>query len=90
MLGTLTKAKAEKKSITVMSPKREEASEELHEMHKADPGLNFHHTYALVDVAEDKRELKLFNPWGQLHPNGSGWIKIDDFKRFFLCVNISG
>lgn len=89
ILGKLATAMKEKYPTTILSPKKEDASKEKKEMSDKTPGLYFWHAYTVLEVDEKGRRVKLFNPWGGNHPNGDGWITIDQFKTFFIEVNIN-
>lgn len=89
ILGKLAAAMKEKHPTTILSPKKEDASKEKKQMSDSTPGLYFWHAYPVIEVDEKGRRVKLFNPWGRNHPNGDGWITIDQFKSFFIEVNIN-
>jgi hypothetical protein len=90
ILTKLEKAKNDKAPVTVLAPRQEDASKEKKEMADNIPGLYFWHAYAVIDVNVADKQAKLFNPWGRDHPNGSGWLDIEDFRNFFIQVNING
>jgi len=53
------------------------------------PGLHFWHSYAIIDVDAKKNRIKLFNPWGNSHPNNDGWIDVADVRKFFIEISIN-
>jgi hypothetical protein len=85
----LEKAKNDKAPVTVLAPKKEDASKEKKQMADNIPGLYFWHAYAVTDVNVADKKVKLFNPWGRDHPNGTGWITVEQFKGFLIEVNIN-
>ena len=88
-LGQLAMAKNKKMPATVCSPESDSTSKEQRQM--ADRfDLITGHAYAIVDVDLNSQKIKLFNPWGYDQPNNNGWLKIEDFKRFFIEVDING
>lgn len=90
ILASLQKAKLENKAMTAMSPNKLEASSEVRTMQETTQGLFYRHAYVITEVDTNNRRLKLHNPWGRAHPNDTGWMPVDDFKRYFVSVNISG
>jgi hypothetical protein len=90
ILARLAKAQAEHKPTTILAPKKDGASDKKKEMSDKIPGLHFWHFYAIIDVDEKGQRVKLFNPWGHDHPNGDGWIGIEDLRTFFIEVDING
>lgn len=90
ILSKLAKAHQDKQPSTILAPKKDDASKEKKEMSDKIPGLHFWHAYAVVEVDEKGRRVKLFNPWGSDHPNGDGWVDIDVIRTFFIEVDISG
>jgi hypothetical protein len=89
ILGKLAAAMKDKHPTTILSPKKDDASKDKKEMSDKTPGLYFWHAYTVIEVDEKGKRVKLFNPWGGNHPNGDGWITIDQFKTFFIEVNIN-
>lgn len=89
ILTKLEKAKNDKAPVTVLAPKKDDASAEKKKMADDVPGLYFWHAYAVIDVNMADKQVKLFNPWGRDHPNGSGWLDIEQFRAFFIEVNIN-
>lgn len=89
IMGKVAKGRQKKWPMTVASPKQEDAGADKRAMTTTIPGLHFWHTYAIVDVDARTNRIKLFNPWGQSHPNGSGWIAVDDVRKFFVEVAIN-
>lgn len=89
ILGKLAAAMKDKHPTTILAPKKDDASKEKKEMSDKTPGLYFWHAYTVLEVDEKGKRVKLFNPWGNNHPNGDGWITIDQFKTFFIEVNIN-
>lgn len=90
ILATLQKAKLENKAMTAMSPDKLEASSEIRTMQETTQGLFYRHAYVITEADTHDRRVKLHNPWGRAHPNETGWMQIDEFKRYFVSVNISG
>lgn len=90
ILAKVAKAQKEKKPTTFLSPAEKEAGDKKKQMSKDIPGLHFWHFYAVHGVDEKDRKVKLYNPWGYDHPNGDGWLGIDDVKKFFIECDISG
>jgi hypothetical protein len=88
ILGTLSKAKADNKAITASSAADLEDAKERKQRAR-DVRVHFNHVYTVLDVNPARGEVKLFNPWGRDHPNGEGWLKIEDFKELFIGVNVS-
>lgn len=52
-------------------------------------GLFLGHAYAITDVNKASKQLKLHNPWGRKHPNGTGWVNAADAKVFFSEMHIN-
>jgi hypothetical protein len=75
--------------MTALAPKKDGASEERKKL-ADDRSLHFWHSCAILDVKVKERQVKLFNPWGYDHPNTSGWLSVDDLKKFFIEVDING
>jgi calpain family cysteine protease len=90
ILAKLAKAQADHKPTTILSPKKDDATKDKKEMSDKIPGLHFWHFYAILEVDEKAQRVKLFNPWGHDHPNGDGWIGINDLRTFFIEVDING
>jgi hypothetical protein len=80
----------DRKPTTILAPKKDGAGTEKKEMADRIPGLHFWHAYAVLEVDEKAQRVKLFNPWGRDHPNGTGWMDIADIKTFFIEVDING
>ena len=89
VLSKLEGGKTKKAVMTALAPKKTDATEELKKL-ADDQGLHFWHSYAIMDVKVKERQVKLYNPWGYDHPNGSGWISVDDLRKFFIEVDING
>ncbi len=89
IIAKLKKAKDGKAPVTVLAPKGEGASEKKVALTGRITGLIFWHAYAVVDVDVEGKRLKLFNPHGRNHPNGTGWLDIEDFRSFFIEVNVN-
>ena len=89
ILGKVAKGKAKKWPMTILSPKAADAGKEKQAMTTRITGLHFWHSYAIVDVDAKSGRIKLFNPWGQSHPNGSGWIDVADVRKFFIEIGIN-
>jgi hypothetical protein len=89
ILGKLTKAKREKWPMTILAPKKEGASKEKKAMVDGTPGLYFWHAYTILDVDPATKRVKLFNPWGRDHPNGDGWLTIEQVRQFFIEISIN-
>jgi Calpain family cysteine protease len=90
ILAKLAKAQVDHKPTTILSPKKDDATKDKKEMSDKIPGLHFWHFYAVLEVDEKGQRVKLFNPWGHDHPNGDGWIGINDLRTFFIEVDING
>ncbi|NVB82888.1 MAG: hypothetical protein HOV81_31210 [Kofleriaceae bacterium] len=90
ILGVLAKAMQEQKAVTAMTPSKAEGTEDANRTINVTRGLVVRHAYLVTDVDSEGRRVKLFNPWGYNHPNDSGWLSIDVFKKSMLTVNISG
>lgn len=90
LLGKLAKAKKDKQPAMANAPKKEDSSKEKKEMSDKIPGLYFWHSYPIIDVDEKGKRVKLFNPWGNHHPNGDGWVDISVIHTFFIEVVING
>jgi hypothetical protein len=89
IMGKLAKAKEKKWPMTILSPKKDDATKEKKAMADGTPGLHFWHTYAIIDVDPRKDRIKLFNPWGHDHPNGDGWIDVAQVRKFFIEIDIN-
>jgi hypothetical protein len=89
IMGKLAKAKEKKWPMTMLAPKKKGASKEKKEMADNTPGLYFWHAYTIIDVDPANDRINLFNPWGRDHPNGDGWIDIDQVRKFFIEININ-
>jgi hypothetical protein len=89
LVTRLEKAKNDKAPVTILAPKKDDASKEKKQMADTIPGLYFWHAYAVTDVNVADKKVKLFNPWGRDHPNGTGWITVEQLKSFFIEVNIN-
>jgi hypothetical protein len=88
-MGKLFTAKNEKWPMTILAPKKEGASKDKKEMADSTPGLHFWHSYTIIDIDSSKQRIKLFNPWGHDHPNGDGWMSIEQVRKFFIEVSIN-
>jgi hypothetical protein len=82
MLERLVKAHAERTPAMLVSPGRP-APAAARAIAARVPGLHLWHTYAVIGVDEKARKVKLYNPWGFDHPNGDGWVAIDDAQAYF-------
>jgi hypothetical protein len=89
ILGKLAKAKEKKWPMTILSPKQEGTTQDKQALADHTPGLHFWHTYAIIDVDSDNNRIKLFNPWGHDHPNGDGWMNIEQVRTFFIEIDIN-
>ena len=89
IMGKVAKGKAKKWPMTILSPKQGDASAEKKAMTTRIPGLHFWHSYAIIDVDAKKNRIKLFNPWGNSHPNNDGWIDVADVRKFFIEISIN-
>ena len=89
IMGKVAKGKAKKWPMTVLSPRQQDASKEKRAMTGTISGLHFWHTYAITDVDAKTNRIKLFNPWGNDHPNGDGWIAVADVRKFFIEIEIN-
>ncbi len=88
MMKSLAKAKTKKWPTTLLAPAADKATSEAKKL--ADKvGVVFHHAYAVIDVDEKGQRIKLFNPWGQDHPNGDGWLDIADAQALFVEADVS-
>jgi hypothetical protein len=90
MLAKFAKAQTDKKPTTLLAPAEKVASDEQKKMAKDIPGLHLWHFYPVIGVDEAAKKIKLYNPWGYDHPNGDGWIKVEDVKKFFIECDING
>ena len=81
-LERLVKAQADRKPTMLVSPQRRASAAERTVASRV-TGLHMWHTYAVIGVDEQGRKVKLYNPWGFDHPNGDGWVAIDDAQAFF-------
>lgn len=77
-----------KQPMVANMPKRDGKSEEKIALVEAQ-GLILNHSYAIVDVDFAGQRLKLYNPWGDHHPGGDGWVTIDLIKTYFKDLNIN-
>jgi hypothetical protein len=89
IMGKLAKAKEKKWPMTMLAPKKDGASKEKKAMADGTPGLYFWHAYTIIDVDPIKNRIKLFNPWGRDHPNGDGWMDVEQVRNFFIEININ-
>jgi hypothetical protein len=89
IMGKIAKAKENKWPMTILAPKEEGASTKKKTLVKGVTGLYWWHAYAIVDIDPLKNQIKLFNPWGYDHPNGTGWIDVELARKFFIEVNIN-
>jgi hypothetical protein len=89
IMGKLTKGKTKKWPMTIVAPKKDNASKDKQEMADNTPGLHFWHGYAIIDVDSVKNRIKLFNPWGHDHPNGDGWMDVEQVRKFFIEIDIN-
>jgi hypothetical protein len=76
-------------AVTFLSNSRDDATQEQRDKVLKSAGFHLHHTYALVEVDALGQRVKLFNPWGHDHPNGDGWVGIEDVKMFFGEIDIN-
>jgi hypothetical protein len=90
IMGKFAHAKEKKWPATLLSPKKDDASSDKQAIALNTPGLHFWHTYAVIDVDVMKNRIKLFNPWGNDHPNGDGWLDIEVVRKFFIQAAING
>lgn len=90
ILAKLVKAKNDKKPAMANAPTKDGSSKEKKELQGKTPGLYFWHSYAIIDVDEKGKRVNLFNPWGDKHPNGDGWVDISLIHTFFIEVVING
>lgn len=88
IMGKVAKAKEEKWPMTIYSPK--EGSSKKKALAGSITGLYFDHAYAIIDVDPIKKRIKLFNPWGHDHPNGDGWLDVEQVRTFFKEITING
>jgi hypothetical protein len=89
VLGTLAAAVKEKHPITVLAPSKDGATDEQKEIMGKVSGLYLWHAYAVLEVDDKARRVKMFNPWGRDHPGGDGWIDLDVFQKFYIEVDIN-
>lgn len=89
IMGKVAKAKEKKWPMTMLAPKKEGAGKEKKEMADKTPGLYFWHAYTIIDVDPKTNRIKLFNPWGRDHPNGDGWMDVEQVRQFFIEININ-
>lgn len=89
IMGKLAKAKEKKWPMTIISPKKDDAPQDKQALADNTPGLHFWHTYAIIDVDPANNRIKLFNPWGHDHPNGDGWMSIEQVRKFFIEIDIN-
>jgi hypothetical protein len=89
ILGKVAKAKEKKWPMTILSPKKDDASQDKKALADNTPGLHFWHTYVIIDVDPVNNRIKLFNPWGHDHPNGDGWMSIEHVRKFFIELDIN-
>ena len=73
----------------MISPKPEDASAEKHAIADGGTGLRFWHTYIVSDIDTTGKRVRLFNPWGNTHPNGDGWVSVDIVHKFFVSCEIN-
>ena len=89
IMGKVAKAKAEKWPMTISAPEQKNASKEKKAMADSLKGFYFWHAYAIIDVDAKNNRLKLFNPYGHSHPNGDGWVPLEQVKKFFIKISIN-
>jgi hypothetical protein len=89
ILGKLAKGKEKKWPMTISAPKQEGASKDKKALAGSTPGLYFNHGYTIIDLDALKKRIKLFNPWGRDHPNGDGWMDVEQVRKFFIEVTIN-
>lgn len=89
ILGKLAKAKEKKWPMTILAPKKDDATTDKKALALNTPGLHFWHTYAIVDIDALHNRIKLFNPWGNDHPNADGWVDVELVRKFFIEIDIS-
>ena len=75
--------------MTISAPKPENASKEKKQMALNMPGFYFWHAYAIIDVDAKGERLKLFNPFGHSHPNGDGWVSVEQVQKLFINISIN-
>jgi hypothetical protein len=90
ILALLAKAQTDKKPTTFLAPAEKVANVEQKKIAKDIPGMHLWHFYAVTAVDDKGRKIKLYNPWGYDHPNGDGWLSVDDAKKFFIECDING
>ncbi len=90
LLGAIEAGKVKKAVMTASTLSSEKASDAKKKMADEVDGVHFGHAYTIIDVDRKGRRLKLRNPWGFSHPHGTGWMDIDEFKKFYVEVNING
>lgn len=89
IMGKVAKGKAKKWPMTILAPKQADATKEKMAMTTTISGLHFWHSYAIIDVDAKGNRIKLFNPWGSSHPNGTGWMAVADVRKFFIEISIN-
>jgi hypothetical protein len=85
LLERLVAGQREGKPMMMVSPQRV-ASSTVQAVTARVTGLHLRHTYAVIGVDGEGRKVKLYNPWGFDHPNGDGWVAIDDAQAFFEAL----
>jgi Domain of unknown function (DUF4157)/Calpain family cysteine protease len=75
-------------AATIFTPKQAEAGQDKQTMANAQ-GIKWNHAYAVIDVHQRNKLIQLFNPWGEQHPNGTGWIDIEQTRNVFDQVDIN-
>lgn len=89
IMGKIVTGIAKKYRMTISSPQKEGASAEKKTLAEGPTGLVFHHAYAIIDVDAKGNRIKLFNPWGNTHPNGDGWLDVNIAQKFFDKITIN-
>jgi len=89
ILGAVEAGKDKKVVMTASTMSGEKASDDKKKMADEIDGLHFSHAYTVMDVDRKGRRIKLRNPWGYSHPRGTGWLGIDEFKKFYDEININ-
>ena len=87
----VTKAKEalDQKSPLTLFGGQGDGSKKQQKVAKETKGLLLGHAYAITDVNKASKQLKLHNPWGRNHPNGTGWVDADVVRAFFREMHIN-
>lgn len=86
VLTSLAWANAKKQPITLSTP--DDFSGEKKPTAE-DHSIYHNHAYAVVDVDKKKGQAKLYNPWGDTHPNGNGWVSVTLIRTLFNLFTIN-